>query len=33
MLGLTEVRGIYLPPDKHAELRRLAAKLRDKKQG
>jgi hypothetical protein len=29
MLGLTEVRGIYLPKEKHAELRRLAAKLRE----
>ena len=25
--GLTEVRGIYLPPDKHAELKQLAVKL------
>jgi hypothetical protein len=31
MLGLTEVRGIYLPKELHAELRRLAAKLRDKR--
>jgi hypothetical protein len=30
-IGLTEVRGIYLPKAKHAELRRLAAKLQDKK--
>ncbi len=27
MLGLTEVRGIYLPPDKHKELRQIAKKL------
>lgn len=27
MLGLTEVRGIFLPPDKHAELKKLANKL------
>lgn len=27
MLGLTEVRGIFLPPDKHAELKALATKL------
>jgi hypothetical protein len=25
--GLTEVRGIFLPPDLHAELKELAAKL------
>lgn len=24
MLGLTEVRGVYLPPSKHAELKRIA---------
>jgi hypothetical protein len=27
MLGLTEVRGIYLPPEKHKDLRRLAKTL------
>lgn len=27
MLGLTEVRGIYLPPEKHAELKEMARKL------
>jgi hypothetical protein len=27
MLGLTEVRGIYLPPDQHAKLKELARKL------
>jgi hypothetical protein len=27
MLGLTEVRGIYLPPELHKELRALAKKL------
>lgn len=27
MLGLTEVRGIYLPPDLHAELKKMAQKL------
>lgn len=27
MLGLTEVRGVFLPPDKHAELKAFAAKL------
>jgi hypothetical protein len=28
MLGMTEVRGIYLPPEMHAELKAHAAKLR-----
>lgn len=27
MLGMTEVRGIYLHPDQHAELKALAKKL------
>lgn len=27
MLGKTEVRGIFLPPELHAELKRLAQKL------
>jgi len=27
MLGLTEVRGIYLPPAMHQELKKLAEKL------
>lgn len=27
MLGMTEVRGIYLPPELHAELKALAKKL------
>lgn len=30
MEGLTEVRGIYLPPDLHAELKKLAAELAQK---
>lgn len=30
MLGLTEVRGIYLPPEKHAELRRAAEKIKNR---
>jgi acetyl/propionyl-CoA carboxylase alpha subunit len=29
MLGMTEVRGIYLPPDLHASLKEHAAKLLD----
>lgn len=28
MLGMTEVRGIYLPPELHAELKAYAAKMR-----
>lgn len=31
MLGMTEVRGIYLPPDLHAELKAFAQKLRNRK--
>ncbi len=31
MLGMTEVRGIFLPPDKHAELKEYAKKLAAKK--
>jgi hypothetical protein len=31
MLGLTEVRGIFLPPGKHAELKAMAKKLSAKK--
>jgi DNA segregation ATPase FtsK/SpoIIIE-like protein len=27
MLGTTEVRGVFLPPDKHAELKAIAAKM------
>ncbi len=27
MLGLTEVRGIYLPPEKHKTLRAMAKRL------
>lgn len=27
MLGMTEVRGIFLPPELHAELKRLAKEL------
>jgi galactose-1-phosphate uridylyltransferase len=27
MLGLTEVRGIYLPPELHKEMRAMAQKL------
>lgn len=29
MLGLTEVRGIYLPPALHAQLKAIAKKLLD----
>lgn len=32
MLGMTEVRGIYLPPDLHAELKRIAAELLKKRE-
>jgi hypothetical protein len=28
--GLTEVRGIYLPPELHAELKKIAAKMRQR---
>jgi hypothetical protein len=28
MLGMTEVRGIFLPPELHAELKKEAARLR-----
>lgn len=28
MLGLTEVRGIYLPPSLHPELKRIAAEMK-----
>lgn len=31
MLGLTEVRGIYLPPEKHKELKEYARKLLQKR--
>ncbi len=31
MLGLTEVRGIYLPPALHAKLKELAQKLANPK--
>ena len=31
MLGLTEVRGIYLPPALHAKLKELARKLANPK--
>jgi len=31
MLGLTEVRGIYLPPSLHAEVKAFAAKLAKKR--
>lgn len=31
MLGLTEVRGIYLPPELHAKLKEQAAKLMQSK--
>jgi len=27
MLGLTEVRGIFLPPEKHADLKKIAKTL------
>jgi len=27
MLGLTEVRGIYLPPDRHAEIKVFAQRV------
>lgn len=27
MLGLTEVRGVFLPPELHAELKRIAREL------
>ncbi len=30
MLGLTEVRGIFLPPEQHAKLKELAKKLAPK---
>lgn len=30
MLGLTEVRGIYLPPAEHAKLKELARKMAQK---
>ena len=30
MLGLTEVRGIYLPPSLHAELKAIARKMLEK---
>lgn len=30
LLGMTEVRGIFLPPDQHADLKAMAAKLRKK---
>lgn len=32
MLGLTEVRGIYLHPGDHAELKRLADALRKRRE-
>lgn len=32
MLGLTEVRGIYLHPEDHAELKRLAVALRKRRE-
>jgi hypothetical protein len=32
MLGQTEVRGIYLHPDQHAELKALARKLAEKRE-
>lgn len=31
MLGMTEVRGIYLPPEMHAELKAYAKKLAKKR--
>lgn len=30
MLGMAEVRGIYLPPELHAELKRLAKELAER---
>ena len=33
MLGLTEVRGIYLPPEFHAQLREAAKKISAAKPG
>lgn len=30
MLGLTEVRGLYLPPDLHADIKSLARAMVDK---